>query len=112
MNQAVKSTIQTELKGYKATSKLEVIKFFYQTNEHWSLMLNVIDTYYKGIVMTKSDLLLFLECSYKTKNTYIKEAIDNKYFLTKNNPKDKRSVIITPSNKMLSQFEKYSSLIN
>ena len=49
-----------------------LMKFFTQTNEHWSLMLNVIDTHYKGAIMTKSDLLSFLECSYKTKNTYIK----------------------------------------
>ena len=32
--------------------------------------------------------------------------------MTRNNPKDKRNVIIAPSNKMLLQFEKYSSLMN
>ena len=112
MNQALKSTINSELKALKARGKLNAMRFFTQTKYHWNLMLNVIDTHYKGSTMTKSDLLSFLDCSYKTKNTYIKEAIDNKYFLTKNNPNDKRSVIITPSNKMLLQFEKYSSLIN
>lgn len=112
MNQTIKSTLNSEIKAYKARGKLDAMKFFTQTNEHWSLMLNVIDTHYKGAIMTKSDLLSFLDCSYKTKNTYIKEAIDHKYFVTKNNPNDKRSVIITPSNKMLLQFKKYSSLVN
>jgi|TARA_B110000503_G_C6881982_1_gene303110 predicted transcriptional regulator len=112
MNQVILSTIKTALRAHKASSKLDAIKFFCQTHEHWSLLLNVIDTHYKDMVMTKSDLLAFLECSYKTKNTYIKEAIGRGYFLTKDNPKDKRSVIITPSYKMLSQFKKYSSLVN
>ena len=112
MNQTVKVTINLELKAYKARGKLDAMRFFTQTKYHWNLMLNVIDTHYKGSIMTKSDLLSFLDCSYKTKNTYIKEAIDHNYFVTKNNPKDKRSVIIKPSNKMLLQFEKYSSLVN
>ena len=112
MNQTVKIRINSEIKASKARDRFDIIKFFTKTNEHWSLLLNVIDTHYKGSIMTKSDLLSFLECSYKTKNTYIKEAINNKYFVIKNNPNDKRSVIISPSNKMLSQFEKYSSLIN
>ena len=112
MNEMTKITLNHELRAIDSMKNLDAIKFFNKTSEYWSLMLNVIDTYYKGSIMTKSDLLEFLDCSYKTKNTYIKKAISNKYFVIKNNPKDKRSVIITPSAKMLSQFKKYSSLVN
>ena len=95
------------LKDFTEKAKNEVLNWFSTNPAHWIMLHKVMIAYLKNETITKNQLLKFSSRSYLTSNTYIDQAVKKNYFKTIRYKKDKRSILILPTEITIKIFSDY-----
>ena len=98
---------EISLKDFTDKSKNEVLNWFSTNPAHWIMLHKVMIAYLKNETITKNQLIKFSSRSYLTSNTYIDQAVKKNYFKTIRYKKDKRSILILPTEITIKIFSDY-----
>ena len=98
---------EISLKDFTEKAKNEVLNWFSANPAHWIMLHKVMIAYLKNETITKNQLIKFSSRSYLTSNTYIDQAVKKNYFKTIRYKKDKRSILILPTEITIKIFSDY-----
>jgi hypothetical protein len=98
---------EISLKDFTEKAKNEVLNWFSTNPAHWIMLHKVMIAYLKNETITKNQLIKFSSRSYLTSNTYIDQAVKKNYFKTIRYKKDKRSILILPTEITIKIFSDY-----
>jgi len=98
---------EISLKDFTDKAKNEVLNWFSTNPAHWIMLHKVMIAYLKNETITKNQLIKFSSRSYLTSNTYIDQAVKKNYFKTIRYKKDKRSILILPTEITIKIFSDY-----
>ena len=98
---------EISLKDFTDKAKNEVLNWFSTNPAHWIMLHKVMIAYLKSETITKNQLIKFSSRSYLTSNTYIDQAVKKNYFKTIRYKKDKRSILILPTEITIKIFSEY-----
>ena len=98
---------EISLKDFTDKAKNEVLNWFSTNQAHWIMLHKVMIAYLKNETITKNQLIKFSSRSYLTSNTYIDQAVKKNYFRTIRYKKDKRSILILPTEITIKIFSDY-----
>ena len=98
---------EISLKDFTDKAKNEVLNWFSTNPAHWIMLHKVMIAYLKSETITKNQLIKFSSRSYLTSNTYIDQAVKKNYFKTIRYKKDKRSILILPTEITIKIFSDY-----
>jgi len=98
---------EISLKDFTDKAKNEVLNWFSTNPAHWIMLHKVMIAYLKNETITKNQLMKFSSRSYLTSNTYIDQAVKKNYFKTIRYKKDKRSILILPTEITIKIFSDY-----
>ena len=103
--------VDNEIALYDHYKNSKTLKYF-SGMEKWNLLLEVIKCSSAGEIVYKEKLAKKLQCSHKTLNKYINEALEGGLFIMLNpmsgKIKDKRIINIRPSEDLIIDFINYS----
>ena len=98
---------EISLKDFTDKSKNKILDWFSTNPAHWLMLHKVMIAYLKNETITKNQLIKFSSRSYLTSNTYIDQAVKKNYFKTIRYKKDKRSILILPTEITIKIFSDY-----
>ena len=98
---------EISLKDFTDKAKNEILDWFSTNPAHWIMLHKVMIAYLKSETITKNQLIKFSSRSYLTSNTYIDQAVKKNYFKTIRYKKDKRSILILPTEITIKIFSDY-----
>ena len=98
---------EISLKDFTDKAKNDVLDWFSVNPAHWIMLHKVMIAYLKNETITKNQLIKFSSRSYLTSNTYIDQAVKKNYFKTIRYKKDKRSILILPTEITIKIFSDY-----
>ena len=98
---------EISLKDFTDKAKNEVLNWFSTNQAHWIMLHKVMIAYLKSETITKNQLIKFSSRSYLTSNTYLDQAVKKNYFKTIRYKKDKRSILILPTEITIKIFSDY-----
>ena len=98
---------EISLKDFTDKAKNEILDWFSTNPAHWIMLHKVMIAYLKSETITKNQLIKFSSRSYLTSNTYIDQAVKKNYFKTIRYKKDKRSILILPTEITIKIFSEY-----
>jgi hypothetical protein len=98
---------EISLKDFTDKSKNPILDWFSINPAHWLMLHKVMIAYLKNETITKNQLIKFSSRSYLTSNTYIDQAVKKNYFKTIRYKKDKRSILILPTEITIKIFSDY-----
>ena len=98
---------EISLKDFTDKAKNEILDWFSINPAHWIMLHKVMIAYLKNETITKNQLIKFSSRSYLTSNTYIDQAVKKNYFKTIRYKKDKRSILILPTEITIKIFSDY-----
>ena len=98
---------EISLKDFTDKSKSPILDWFSINPAHWLMLHKVMIAYLKNETITKNQLIKFSERSYLTSNTYIDQVVEKNYFKTIRYKKDKRSILILPTEITIKIFSDY-----
>ena len=98
---------EIELYDDSQDEKNNSLNYFRRSRIHWLYLLNLMQSYYLGRQITKSDLIHKIQISHITILKYIKESILLNLVEESKIEHDKRKVVLLPKKILINDFEDF-----
>ena len=98
---------EIELYDDSQDEKNNSLNYFRRSRIHWLYLLNLMQSYYLGRQITKSDLIHKIQISHITILKYIKESILLNLVEESKIEHDKRKVVLFPKKILINDFEDF-----
>ena len=109
LEDTIKKFLKREIKQFDDSQdeSNNALNYFRRSRIHWLYLLNILNAYYNGDIITKSDLIHKIQVSHITILKYIQETISLGIITEERSKKDRRKVILKPSQELISSFEEF-----
>ena len=109
LEDTIKKFLKREIKQFDDSQdeSNNALNYFRRSRIHWLYLLNILNAYYTNEVITKSDLIHKIQVSHITILKYIQETIRLGIITEEKSTKDRRKVILKPSQELISSFEEF-----
>ena len=109
LEDTIKKFLKREIKQFDDSQdeSNNALNYFRRSRIHWLYLLNILNAYYTNEVITKSDLIHKIQVSHITILKYIQETIRLGIITEEKSTKDRRKVILKPSQELVISFEEF-----
>ena len=109
LEDTIKKFLKREIKQFDDSQdeSNNALNYFRRSRIHWLYLLNILNAYYTSEVITKSDLIHKIQVSHITILKYIQETIRLGIITEEKSTKDRRKVILKPSQELVISFEEF-----
>ena len=109
LEDTIKKFLKREIKQFDDSQdeSNNALNYFRRSRIHWLYLLNILNAYYTNEVITKSDLIHKIQVSHITILKYIQETIRLGIITEEKSTKDRRKVILKPSQELILSFEEF-----
>ena len=109
LEDTIKKFLKREIKQFDDSQdeSNNALNYFRRSRIHWLYLLNILNAYYTSEVITKSDLIHKIQVSHITILKYIQETIRLGIITEEKSTKDRRKVILKPSQELILSFEEF-----
>ena len=109
LEDTIKKFLKREIKQFDDSQdeSNNALNYFRRSRIHWLYLLNILNAYYTNEVITKSDFIHKIQVSHITILKYIQETIRLGIITEEKSTKDRRKVILKPSQELVISFEEF-----
>ena len=109
LEDTIKKFLKREIKQFDDSQdeSNKALNYFRRSRIHWLYLLNILNAYYTNEVITKSDIIHKIQVSHITILKYIQETIRLGIITEEKSTKDRRKVILKPSQELVISFEEF-----
>ena len=109
LENTIKKFLKREIKMFDDSQDeaSDSLNYFRRSRIHWLYLLSILNAFYNGEVITKSDLIQKIQVSHITILKYINETIKLGLITEQRSKQDKRKVFLKPSSLLITSFEDF-----
>ena len=109
LENTIKKFLKREMKRFDDSQDeaSDSLNYFRRSRIHWLYLLSILNAFYNGEVITKSDLIHKIQVSHITILKYINETIKLNLIIEQRSKQDKRKVYLKPSSLLIASFEEF-----
>ena len=109
LENTIKKFLKREIKIFDDSQDeaSDSLNYFRRSRIHWLYLLSILNAFYNGEVITKSDLIHKIQVSHITILKYINETIKLNLIIEQRSKQDKRKVYLKPSSLLIASFEEF-----